>query len=244
MLARSRAAGTCARAQESPGCEIAHSDDPLGTINNSAGCTETTGTTAQGLDTSASLARQRARSERFCLYARCADPTGAFSLAYLRKWASTEPRRMSGSKVRAIRGYRYAINDNNGKRLATARLVEAPGADPPKLRFDMFKLKEGSDVKLGGSFTFATPTRLLKELLIDPQSCSLRAAFGLPRDKKYGIGPSVELYYYPTFSKLCIIGPSVDAAGKPYCCIVVRGHIPPLTDRRENVSCARAQITS
>jgi hypothetical protein len=100
-----------------------------------------------------------------------------------------------GSRVRATRGYRYPFNDDNGKRLATARLVEAPGADPKKpLLFDMFKLKDSADVNLGGSVTFAGLTRLLQQLQVDPQSPSLRAAFGLRRDLKYGIDPSVELF--------------------------------------------------
>ena len=68
----------------------------------------------------------------------------------------------------------------------------------------MFKLKDGSDVKLGGSFMFATPTRLLEQLLVDPESCSLRSAFSLTLDKKYGSDPSVELYYRPMSSKLWI----------------------------------------
>ena len=70
---------------------------------------------------------------------------------------------MSGGRVRAIRGYRYPFNDDTGKRLATARLVEAPGSGPKKpFRFGMLKLKDGSDVNLGASVTFAGPTRLLQ----------------------------------------------------------------------------------
>ena len=106
----------------------------------------------------------------------------------------------------------------------------------------MVKLKAGWDVNLGSSVTLAGPTRLLEQLQVDPHSSSLRAAFGLHSDLKYGIDPPVELLYHPTVSEQIKIGPSVDAAGKPYCCIVVRGPVPPSTDRHENVSYACAQI--
>jgi hypothetical protein len=122
--------------------------------------------------------------------------------------------------------------------------VEAPGVDPPALLLGMIKLKGNSDVKFGGQFTFATSTRLLERLLVAPGACSLRDAFGLTVDKRYGIDPSDEIYFLPTFSEVCKLVASLDSNGKPYCCIVVRGPVPPSTDRRKNVSCARAQITS
>ena len=121
-------------------------------------------------------------------------------------------------KVRYVAGSRYPFNDANGNRLATARLAAVSGSEP--LRFDKVKLRSGKDVKLGTDVTFAGPMRLLEDLLVDPKSSSLRAAFGLAHGDRYGVPPSVELHYHPTVSTTITTGISVDSNGEPYCCIV------------------------
>ena len=136
------------------------------------------------------------------------------------------------SRVRGIAKQRYPFNDATDRRLATARLVDPPSSEP--FRFSTVKLRPRKDVILGTDVTF-------EQLLVDPKSSSLRAAFGLGPGDEYGVPPSVELLYHPTVSKKITAGGCVDS-GKPYCCIVVRGPVPPSTDRHENVSYACAQI--
>ena len=122
------------------------------------------------------------------------------------------------SRVRGIAGHRYPFNEANVNRLATARLVTTPSSEP--LRFDKIKLRPRKDVILGTDVILAGPARLLQQLLVDPKSSSLRAAFGLGPGEKYVVPPSVELVYDPTVSKKITTGCSVDGAGTPYCCIV------------------------
>ena len=125
---------------------------------------------------------------------------------------------MMPPRVQYGAGPRYPFNDAKDKCLGTARLVTVSSSEP--LRFGKVKLRSSKDMIIGTDVTFAGPMRLLLDLLVDPESSSLRAAFGLGPDDRYGVPPSVELLYHPTVSKTIATGTSVDGAGKQYCCIV------------------------
>ena len=58
-------------------------------------------------------------------------------------------------RTRAMPGKRYGIDDANGMRLFTARLVEVGDRDDPRVRLDKIKLKAGKDVLLGGQVVLA-----------------------------------------------------------------------------------------
>ena len=95
-------------------------------------------------------------------------------------------------RTRAIPGHRYGIDDANGMRLFTARLVQVGDRDDPRLKLDQIKLKAGKDVLLGGQVVLANHSSTLKVMKVVLDAPSLRSAFGLKRDAAYGVDPSVE----------------------------------------------------
>ena len=143
------------------------------------------------------------------------------------------------ARVRAMPGNRYGIDDANGMRLFTARLVEVGDRDDPRVRLDKIKLKANKDVLLGGQVVLAHDKSTLDvmKVVLDAQFNSLRSAFGLEGDAAYGVDPSIEVYFLPGHDEARKIGSSVDD-GKSYCCSVVRGLLR-LTAASENVSCAQ-----
>ena len=136
-------------------------------------------------------------------------------------------------RTRAMPGKRYGIDDANGMRLFTARLVEVGDRDDPRVRLDKIKLKAGKDVLLGGQVVLAHDKSTLEvmKVVLDAQFNSLRSAFGLEGDAAYGVDPSIEVYFLPGHDEARKIGSSVDD-GKSYCCSVVRG-------RALRLACAR-----
>ena len=137
-------------------------------------------------------------------------------------------------RTRAMPGNRYGIDDANGMRLFTARLVEVGDRDDPRVRLDKIKLKAGKDVLLGGQVVLANHSSTLEvmKVVLDAQFNSLRSAFGLEGDAAYGVDPSIEVYFLPGHDEARKIGSSVDD-GKSYCCSVVRGLLR-LTAASEN----------
>ena len=146
-------------------------------------------------------------------------------------------------RVRAIPNQRYGIDDANGMRLFTARLLEVGDRDDPRVRLDNIKLKPGKDVLLGGQVVLAHSAGTLEamKVFLDAQFNSLRSAFGLKGDAAYGVDPSIEVYFLPGHDEARKIGSSVDD-GKSYCCSVVRGLLR-LTAASENVPCAQISTT-
>ena len=84
-------------------------------------------------------------------------------------------------RTRAMPGNRYGIDDANGMRLFTARLVEVGDRDDPRVRLDKIKLKANKDVLLGGQVVLAHDKSTLEvmKVVLDAQFNSLRSAFGL-----------------------------------------------------------------
>ena len=111
-------------------------------------------------------------------------------------------------RVRAIPNQRYGIDDANGMRLFTARLVEVGDRDDPRVRLDKIKLKAGKDVLLGGQVVLANHSSTLEAMKVVLDAPSLRLAFGLEADAAYGVDPSVEVYFLPGHDEARKIGSS------------------------------------
>ena len=123
----------------------------------------------------------------------------------------------------------------------TARLVALPEGEERRVLLDKIKLRAGKDVPLGDQFVLATNSRSLGNMLVVLGESSLRSAFGMAEEAVYGIDPSAELFFDPSRKGAYKLGSSVDN-GKSYCCSVVRGLVPPWTDRCVRKCAVRADF--